>query len=491
MQRRAMFRNEAAANESSASDVLASITDEQIERQAAKLVSAPAGTPSRGQLDAVVAAERSLVGAILADNRSYDLLLDVLRAGDFADPVCAAVFSAVADVVEGRNKALLIADPVSLASLPGIAKLASLDQLTQLAASGCQDDQTLLTRANVVKNASNERGLTAAASRIQEIAGEEKSFESKSTEILRLLAGTTEVQRLPIVSMGDAAIQAVSELAQQAQSGNLGIKIPFGFRDLDALTAGMHPGQLIVIAARPGIGKTAFTLSVALNAAASGVNVLLASMEMKAPELSRRALSIVSGVDAQAIRVGALSESEWEQLAGAAEYLTQLPFDVVDLPSVDLPGLSGLARRRHREKKLGLLAVDYLQIMKTSGGRGMNREQQIGELTRGLKELGMELGVPVVLLSQLNRGVESRLVKRPQLSDLRESGSIEQDADVVIFIHREDVGSKSVKDESSADIIVEKQRDGPPGEAQVCFLRRQTAFTDYESVPISNSLKAA
>ncbi len=204
-------------------------------------------------------------------------------------------------------------------------------------------------------------------------------------------------------------------------------------------------------------------------------------MEMKAKELSKRALAIVSEVDSHALRIGALSESDWEAVVSAAEYLKTLPFDVVDLPSVNLSALTNLCRRLHREGKLKLLIVDYLQIMETSGSKNSTREQEVAALSRGLKKLAMALGIPVIALSQLNRSVETRITRRPQMSDLRESGAIEQDADVIMFIHREAAADGASMLEGTAEVIVEKQREGPTGVVTLGYAKNNTRFYNIKA----------
>jgi replicative DNA helicase len=337
-------------------------------------------------------------------------------------------------------------------------------------------------RAGVVREASVARGIDATIAAAQTIsANDAKGVDEKQDEILRLLSGATELRSLPVKSLGAAAIEALTAMMERAERGETGVGITTGFTDLDALTAGLHGGQLIVLAARPGVGKTALALAAGLAAASAGHHVVMASMEMKATELSKRALSMASGVDSQDIRMGSLSEADWEGIVAAGERLGTLPFDIVDLPNVSLSALSGLARRLKRAGKLDLLLVDYLQIMETGDSKGANRQEQIAELTRGLKKLATQLDIPIVVLSQLKRPAPGHESKPPQLTDLRESGAIEQDADVVMFIHRPDVADKTPTAISYADIIVEKQRAGPQGVVQAGFERKTTGFFDLNS----------
>jgi len=430
-------------------------------------------------ISALVQAERAVVGAVLSDNKLYDVVIEIIGTNDFSDPIASAVFKTIAAIIDGDVNGTSVAEAMTVVAQPGIGRLISLQGLEQWVHEAEIDPAIVKGRAHLVHTASAERELGAAVVKAQFILSEDSSIESKSDEILKLLSGASEIRTLPLKSLGNAAIEALTQLADKAKNGDSGIEITTGFRDLDALTAGLHGGQLIIIAARPGIGKTALVMSMGLAAAEAKHKILMASMEMKAVELSKRALSIVSGVDSHAIRLGALTEADWEKLVDAGEYLKRLPFDIVDLPGVNMSALSGLCRRLHRSGLLDVLIVDYLQIMETSGSKNSTREQQIGELSRGLKKLAMELDIPVIALSQLNRGVENRISKRPQLNDLRESGSIEQDADVVIFIHREDAAEKNTGTLSMAEIIVEKQRSGPPGDVPAIFDRKTTGFSNY------------
>jgi replicative DNA helicase len=434
---------------------------------------------------AVLLAERAVVAAILADNTLYDAVNDVLRPDDFADEACQAVFKVCAEIIEGRIPGTTVAEALTVAVQPGIERLVSVSELSAwVGAAECRID-FVTSRAKVVRASSAERGLGAAVIQAQEILRDDGDIETKSEEIQKLLAGAGEVRTLPVKLLGNAAIEALQELAENAKNGKANIGVTTGFVDLDALTAGLHGGQLIVVAARPGIGKTALAIAMGLAGADAGHHILMASMEMKATELSKRALAIKSGVDSHAIRIGALSEADWEAVVTAAEELQKLPFDIVDLPGINLSALAGLCRRLKREGKLDVLIVDYLQIMTTSSAKGVNREQQIAELSRGLKLIAMTLDIPVVVLSQLNRSVETRTTKKPQLSDLRESGAIEQDADVVMFVHREDAADKNAPSSSVAIIIVEKQRAGSNGEVEVRFERRTTGFYDFDAPPQS------
>jgi replicative DNA helicase len=448
------------------------------------------GAPPEAQppASALVQAEQSLVGAILADNAVYDHVVETLRAEDFFDETARLIFTLAGDILEGRLQDVKVADPITLAMLPGVERVVSLEYLQALARDADTQLDLVTTRAKAVSDAATQRSLGVAAQKMQAIVADDRPVDEKTSDVQTLLASTGELKSLPVISLGNAAIKALNRLAERAQAGATGMGIETGFADLDAITAGLHGGQMIVLAARPGIGKTALALSMGLNVSRAGWEVSMASMEMMAEELSMRALAIESGVDSHAIRMGALLEQDWIDVVAAGERLQQLPFDIVDMPSVDLASLTGLCRRKRRAGKLDLLMVDYLQIMQTLNPRA-NREQQIAEMSRGLKKLAMMLGIPVIVLSQLNRALEQRLDRRPQLSDLRESGAIEQDADVVLFVHREDTpGKDGGQADVPAEIIVSKQRSGPTGIVETMFRKRTTQFMGRSSCAAADPL---
>jgi len=259
-----------------------------------------------------------------------------------------------------------------------------------------------------------------------------------------------------------------------------------GFEALDRLTAGLHKGDLVILAARPSVGKTALALNIAVEAAKRGTAVAVFSLEMSSEQLVQRVLCSEARINLQDVRTGFVKESDWHAIHTAMGTLAQLDFSVDDTPALSILELRAKARRLMRGKAQGLIVVDYLQLMQPQGRqREGNRQTEISEISRGLKILGKELGVPVLALSQLSRAVEQRTGKRPQLSDLRESGAIEQDADVVMFIDR-NTDPRAEEEEGRpakgiAEIIVAKHRNGPTGKVELAFLDRFTKFTSIQS----------
>jgi replicative DNA helicase len=258
--------------------------------------------------------------------------------------------------------------------------------------------------------------------------------------------------------------------------------VPTGFLDLDRQTAGMQPSDLILVAARPSMGKTAFVLNIAQNVAfREHMCVAIFSLEMSKEQLVNRMFSLESKVDAQALRTGNLSDADWEKLVEGAGVIGESELIIDDTPGISISELRSKCRKYKLEHDLKLIIIDYLQLMSGSGGKSSeSRQQEISDISRSLKALARELSVPVVALSQLSRAVEQRPDHRPMLSDLRESGAIEQDADVVMFIYRDDYYNKDTELKGISEIIVAKQRNGPVGTIQLAWLAEYTKFANLE-----------
>jgi replicative DNA helicase len=285
--------------------------------------------------------------------------------------------------------------------------------------------------------------------------------------------------------MDQLAVILLDRVNQMADSPNDITGVPSGFVDFDKMTSGMQAGDLIVLAARPSMGKTALAINIAEHVALNeGLPVAVFSMEMGASQLAIRIVGSIGRIDQQRLRTGKLNQEEWPRLTEAMEKLRNVSLHIDETPSLTPMELRANARRLARTcGKLGLIVVDYLQLMSgnTSSSNGDNRATEIGEISRGLKMLAKELQCPVIALSQLNRSVETRTDKRPMMSDLRESGAIEQDADVIMFIYRDDYYNKDSKEPGVAEIIIGKHRNGPTGTVKLAFLKPITRFESLAS----------
>lgn len=269
------------------------------------------------------------------------------------------------------------------------------------------------------------------------------------------------------------------EQLYQDKGGTTGI--PSGFTDLDRMTAGFQRSDLIIVAARPSVGKTAFALNVAQNVGVRArETVAIFSLEMSAAQLVQRMICAEANVDAQRMRTGHLEGDDWEKLTMAIGSLSEAQIFIDDTPGITVAEIRAKCRRLKKEKGLGMIMIDYLQLISGRGKAGENRQQEVSEISRTLKQIARELEVPVIALSQLSRGVEQRQDKRPMMSDLRESGSIEQDADIVSFLYRDDYYDKESEKKDIIEIIIAKQRNGPVGTVELVFLKKYNKFVSID-----------
>jgi len=425
-------------------------------------------------------AESSVLGGILLENDAINVVLELLRTGDFYRESHRKIFRAMIELADRSEPVDIITlseclkNRGELEAVGGSAYLASLNDFVPTAAN-------ISYYARIVREKSILRHLINAAT---EVATKGYDGTGNVEELLdsaeRAIFDITE-QRIKgsFVKVGDMMKDSIKMVEKLFERKTMITGVPTGFKDLDTKTAGLQPADLIIVAARPGMGKTAFSLNIASHAAFSGYGVAVFSLEMAKEQLALRLLCSEARVDNSKVRTGYLSDRDFPKLATAAGRLHDALIFIDDTPAISVLELRAKARRiaRDREKKLGLIIVDYLQLMRGTGA-AQNREQEISEISRSLKALAKELNVPVLAVSQLNRRVEDRNDKTPQLSDLRESGAIEQDADVIAFIYRE-AAYNPKSDDNTATITIAKQRNGPTGDLSLTFLREFTRFEDY------------
>jgi len=425
-------------------------------------------------------AESSVLGGILLENDAINVVLELLRTGDFYRESHRKIFRAMIELADRSEPVDIITlseclkNRGELEAVGGSAYLASLNDFVPTAAN-------IYYSARIVREKSILRHLINATT---EVATKGYDGTGNVEELLdsaeRAIFDITE-QRIKgsFVKVGDMMKDSIKMVEKLFERKTMITGVPTGFKDLDTKTAGLQPADLIIVAARPGMGKTAFSLNIASHAAFSGYGVAVFSLEMAKEQLALRLLCSEARVDNSKVRTGYLSDRDFPKLATAAGRLHDALIFIDDTPAISVLELRAKARRiaRDREKKLGLIIVDYLQLMRGTGA-AQNREQEISEISRSLKALAKELNVPVLAVSQLNRRVEDRNDKTPQLSDLRESGAIEQDADVIAFIYRE-AAYNPKSDDNTATITIAKQRNGPTGDLTLTFLREFTRFEDY------------
>jgi replicative DNA helicase len=431
-------------------------------------------------------AESSVIGGLLLDNTAWDKIGDVLIDADFYRYEHRLVFAYVSSLINTSRAADVITVFEHLQTLgkaDEIGGLAYLNSLAQYVPSSAN----IRRYAEIVRERSILRKLISVS---DEIATSAMSTKGKPVPLIldeaeqKIFNIGEEGQRMRqgFQSMGNLVVQLLDRVEEMSQNPNDITGVPTGFFDLDRMTSGMQAGDLIVLAARPSMGKTALAINIAENVALKeGLPVAVFSMEMGASQLAIRIVGSIGRIDQTRLRTGKLLDEEWPRLTEAVERLRNVSLSIDETPGLTPSELRANARRLARScGKLGLVVVDYLQLMTgSSGGDGDNRATELGEISRGLKMLAKELQCPVIALSQLNRGVEQRTDKRPMMSDLRESGAIEQDADVIMFIYRDDYYNKDSKEPGVAEIIIGKQRNGPTGTVKLTFLKPITKFESY------------
>ena len=438
-----------------------------------------------------VEAEQSLLGGLLIDNTAFDRVADLVSAEDFYRDDHRRIWRHVLRLIEAGRPADVVTVGESIEASEdkdragGSAYLGALAQNTPSALN-------IRRYAELVRERSVQRRLAQVATEIAE------SALSPSGKDVGQLLDEAESRIMEIGEAGNRGTQGfegiqpvlarvferIDHLYHQDNKSDV-TGVATGFTDLDEKTAGFQPGDLIIVAGRPSMGKTALALNIAEHVAMKeGGPVAIFSMEMGATQIAMRLLGSLARVDQHKMRTGRLNDEEWEKLSAAMGKLHEAPIFIDETAALNALELRARARRMSRQYgKLGLVLVDYLQLMSASSA-GENRATEISEISRSLKALAKELGVPVVALSQLNRALESRNDKRPMMSDLRESGAIEQDADVILFIYREEVYfPEKPEARGTAEIIIGKQRNGPIGKVELTFLGEHTRFEDRARDP--------
>lgn len=428
-----------------------------------------------------VAAENSVIGAILIDESAMNEVVKILHANDFYGSANRVIFSAMMALYDG-NKPI---DTITVASV-----LEARGQMEEVGGTGEFMDRALKTPsafnvrqyAEAVKNCSVRRQMIVVAENIAQsaLAGESAPIGDILNDAEGAILGIGgDVHRNEVQSAGDVLARTMEGMEAAANGEVRGILT--GLSDLDAILGGMNRGDLILLAARPAMGKTALGLQLASHAAVdSGLSVAVFSLEMSSEQLMHRLLSGQTGIDSRRIAKGNLSGGDWDAVMGAANLLSGGQLFLDDTPAITLRELASKVRQHKHRYGLDLLVVDYLQLMGTDG-KSFNRNREVEILSRGLKALAKELNVVILALSQLSRALESRADKHPMLSDLRDSGSLEQDADAVLFLYREDYYVEDTDRQNVADVIVAKHRTGPTGTASLYFRKETMQFGNLET----------
>ncbi|MFZ6658835.1 replicative DNA helicase [Undibacterium sp. TJN19] len=444
------------------------------------------------QIDAIrvpphsIEAEQSVLGGLLLDNAAWDRIADFIGEEDFYRYDHRIIFQCMVKLINSSRPADVI---TVFEALNGMGKADDAGGLSYLNALAQNTPSAANIRryAEIVRDRGVLRKLITVA---DEISG--NAFNPQGKEVKQML-DEAESKIFAIAEEGARGVQGfqsiqplltqvverIDELYNRDNQNDI-TGVPTGFTDLDKMTSGLQPGDLVIVAGRPSMGKTAFSLNIGENVAIdSGLPVAVFSMEMGGAQLAMRMLGSVGRLDQSRLRVGKLTDEDWPRLTHAIQKMNDAQLYIDETPALSSIELRARSRRLARQcGKLGLIIVDYLQLM-SANSAGENRATEISEISRNLKGLAKELHCPVIALSQLNRSLEQRPNKRPVMSDLRESGAIEQDADVIMFIYRDQVYNPDSPDKGTAEIIIGKQRNGPIGSVRLTFLGEYTKFDNY------------
>lgn len=431
-----------------------------------------------------VDAERAVLGALLIDQEVILKVGEILKSEDFYRERHGWLYDAIM-MLASRGDPL---DTVTLCD-----ELERRGQLDELGGPAYIVDLLNATPtaiyaehyARIVERAAGERRLIAAANQIAELAyNEEDELPQKLDKAEQMIFAVHQGRdHRSMRAVSDVLQEYVAHISELASDPDRAIGLPTGFTMLDRMLGGLHPSDLIVLAARPGMGKSSLALSVAANAAKQHqARVAIFSLEMSSEQMVGRLLSMETAIDSHRLRMGALEDEEWTMIMEASNLLSARSIFIDDTPAVSSTDIRTKARRLYAERGLDMIIIDYLQLMTgpSFGRSNDNRQQEISLITRSLKALARELNVPVIALSQLSRAVEGRADKRPMLSDLRESGAIEQDSDIVLFIYRDDYYNEDSDKQNIADVIVAKHRHGCTGTVSLYFRKELTQFRDLD-----------
>lgn len=426
-------------------------------------------------------AEQSVIGSMMMDSEAILAAQEVLIADDFYNKQLGILFGTITELY-GEGK------PVDFVTLHDRLKekdvppeVYSIEFISDLV-KAVPTSANIRHYANIVK----EKSVLRALIRVSETITNDCYLDKDKLDVIleqaeKTVFGISQKRSVSdFVSIKDVVIQSLDQIEAASKNKGSVTGIATGFYDLDYKTAGLQPSDLILIAARPSMGKSAFVLNIAEHVAVKNhITTAIFSLEMSKTQMVNRILSMNSHVDAQVLRTGNLQDSDWAALAESARIVGNSGLIIDDTPGISIMELRSKCRKYKTEHNLGLVIIDYLQLM-TGSGKSDSRQQEVSDISRSLKALAREINCPVVALSQLSRAVEQRPDKRPMLSDLRESGAIEQDADVVMFIYRDDYYNHDTEDQGIAEIIIGKQRNGPIGTVKLAWQAQWTKFANLE-----------
>lgn len=430
-----------------------------------------------------IEAEQAVIGAVFLEPEAFSVASELLVPEDFYRASHQRIFSAMTSINDKGEPIDLVTVTTHLSNEQNLEASGGVSYLSDLAGS-------VPTAANIgyyskiVEEKSLLRRLIRTATDIvtSTFSGEDDVDSVLNEAEKNILAVSSRQNASSFKSIKDVLIEVYDNIEHLHQSEGDVTGIPTGYRDLDRITSGFQENDLIIIAARPSVGKTAFALNIAQSVAINtDENVAIFSLEMGADQLVSRMLCAEGNIDSQRLRTGKLEEADWGKLTMAMGSLSNAGIYIDDSPGIRVSEIRSKCRRLSQEQGLGMIIIDYLQLIQGSGSSQENRQQEVSEISRSLKGLARELEVPLIALSQLSRGVEQRQDKRPIMSDLRESGSLEQDADIVGFLYRDDYYDSESEQQNIIEIIISKQRNGPTGTVELAFVKEYNKFVDLEN----------
>lgn len=424
-------------------------------------------------------AEEAVIGAVIVNPNAFLTVSSFLKADDFFFVRHTYIWQALQRLHDRKESIDYLTLVQELRDLGWLETIGGPVYLTQLINSTPTSAHAEVY-GRLVERTAIRRKLMAAADEIKSLASnEEMTIESVTMEAETRLFNVTDRQlKRDFVPMNDAVNEYFDRIEYLMANQHVSLGLPTGFRDMDQLLGGFQRSDLLIFAGRPGMGKTSFLLSIAVNAARIGGRVGIFTMEMGVEQLTQRMISMETGINAQQLRLGRLNPKEYSRFVEAAGRVSNFPIFIDDTPALNPAQMRIKCRRLQHEYGIDLIIVDYMQLMNSGGMYQNNRVQEISYISRNLKELARELNIPVLSAAQLSRAVEQRQDKRPVLSDLRESGSIEQDSDIVMFLYRDSVYNEATEFPNQADIIVAKHRNGPTGTISLYFDNTVTKFRD-------------
>ena len=429
-----------------------------------------------------IEAEQAVIGSMLTDKEAVAAAIEVLKPEDFYRDDNRIIYEAILSLYSRSEPIDIITLKSELSSMGKFEAVGGLEYLAELpdkvpTTANVEQYIKIVEEKSVLRNlikTANEI-ITLGYDQTQEVDGIIDNAEKKIFEVMQRKnqKGYTPIK--------DILVETFTELEQLYNQKQRVTGVPTGFTDLDFRTAGLHNSDLILVAARPAMGKSAFALNIATNAAVKAhIPVVIFSLEMSKEQMTSRILCSEAMVDSNKVRTGKIDDEEWAKLAAASGELSEANIYIDDTPGISIMEIRAKCRKMKLEKNIGLVVIDYLQLVQGSGKRGSSREQEIAEISRSLKILAKEINVPVIALSQLSRAPEQRPDHRPMLSDLRESGSIEQDADIVMFLYRDDYYNENSEKKNIAEVILAKHRSGSTGTVELLWLGNYTKFANID-----------